>query len=276
MFFADTTVNTNPTAEDIVNITLLTAEAVRNLRIVPRIALLSYSNFGVPKDDAEMAEAARYLHVHHPELIVDGEIQANFAMNQEKLAESFPFSALHKRRVNTLIFPNLSAGNISYKLLQELAGMDAQGPVLLGMRKSVHYLADGVECEGNWTWFDIRLLSTPKSKTHRCDSSFARTFGRKAPHLRGRGMWRGGILRRHQPNNIRSTWGRRIGQDSHPHGGERRRPIVEFGFATEAERSLFLLLLGVNGVGANTARLILSARMPSLRRWRFQREMWMP
>ncbi|MGB2015520.1 MAG: phosphate acyltransferase, partial [Flavobacteriales bacterium] len=77
------------------------------------------------------------------ELIVDGEIQANFAMNQEKLAESFPFSALHKRQVNTLIFPNLSAGNISYKLLQEMAGMDAQGPVLLGMRKSVHILQMG-------------------------------------------------------------------------------------------------------------------------------------
>ena len=145
MFFADTTVNTNPSAEDIVNITLLTAEAVRNLRIVPRIALLSYSNFGSSKgpDAEKMAEAARYLHVHHPELIVDGEIQANFAMNQEKLAESFPFSALHKRQVNTLIFPNLSAGNISYKLLQEMAGMDAQGPVLLGMRKSVHILQMG-------------------------------------------------------------------------------------------------------------------------------------
>ena len=145
MFFADTTVNTNPTAEDIVNITLLTAEAVRNLRIVPRIALLSYSNFGSSKgpDAEKMAEAARYLHVHHPELIVDGEIQANFAMNQEKLGENFPFSALHKRQVNTLIFPNLSAGNISYKLLQEMAGMDAQGPVLLGMRKSVHILQMG-------------------------------------------------------------------------------------------------------------------------------------
>lgn len=145
MFFADTTVNTNPSAEDIVNITLLTAEAVRNLRIVPRIALLSYSNFGSSKghDAEKMAEAARYLHVHHPELIVDGEIQANYAMNQDKLAESFPFSALHKRRVNTLIFPNLAAGNISYKLLQEMAEMDAQGPVLLGMRKSVHILQMG-------------------------------------------------------------------------------------------------------------------------------------
>ena len=145
MFFADTTVNTDPTVEDIVNITLLTAEAVRNLRIVPRIALLSYSNFGSSKgrDAEKMAEAARYLHVHHPELIVDGEIQANFAMNQEMLGENFPFSSLHKRRVNTLIFPNLSAGNISYKLLHEMAGMDAQGPVLLGMRKSVHILQMG-------------------------------------------------------------------------------------------------------------------------------------
>ena len=145
MFFADTTVNTDPTVEDIVNITLLAAEAVRNLRIVPRIALLSYSNFGSSKgrDAEKMAEATRYLHVHHPELIVDGEIQANFAMNQDMLGESFPFSSLHKRRVNTLIFPNLSAGNISYKLLHEMAGMDAQGPVLLGMRKSVHILQMG-------------------------------------------------------------------------------------------------------------------------------------
>ena len=145
MFFADTTVNVNPSAKEIVEITLLMAEAVRRLRIVPRIALLSYSNFGSSKgDDAEkMAEAAKILHRNHPDLIVDGEIQANFAINQELLGESYPFSILHKRRVNTLIFPNLAAGNISYKLLKEMGGLEAQGPVLLGMKKSVHILQQG-------------------------------------------------------------------------------------------------------------------------------------
>ena len=145
MFFADTTVNVNPTAEEIVDITLLMAEAVKRLRIVPRIALLSYSNFGSSKgEDAEkMSNATAILHRNHPDLIVDGEIQANFAINQEMLAESFPFSELNQRKVNILIFPNLSAGNISYKLLKEMGGVEAQGPVLLGMKKSVHILQMG-------------------------------------------------------------------------------------------------------------------------------------
>jgi malate dehydrogenase (oxaloacetate-decarboxylating)(NADP+) len=145
MFFADTTVNVDPTAEDIVAITVLTAEAVRKLRIVPRIALLSYSNFGSSGGSgaSKMAEAARLLRERHPDLIVDGEIQANFALNEELLSESFPFSTLHGRQVNTLIFPNLSAGNIAYKLLQEMAGLEAQGPVLLGMQKPFHILQMG-------------------------------------------------------------------------------------------------------------------------------------
>ncbi len=145
MFFADTTVNVDPSAEDIVAITLLTAEAVRKLRIVPRIALLSYSNFGSSggAGASKMAEAAALLRERHPDLIVDGEIQANFALNEDLLSETFPFSTLHGRQVNTLIFPNLSAGNIAYKLLQEMAGLEAQGPVLLGMDKPFHILQMG-------------------------------------------------------------------------------------------------------------------------------------
>ena len=145
MFFADTSVNVNPTAEEIASIAALTAQAVRNLRIVPRIALLSYSNFGSAGgvDAKKMAEAARILKERHPDLIVDGEIQANFALNNELLSESFPFSSLHNKRVNTLIFPNLAAGNIAYKLLQEMAGVEVQGPVLLGMRQSFHVLQMG-------------------------------------------------------------------------------------------------------------------------------------
>ena len=145
MFFADTTVNMDPTAEEIVAIAVLTAQAVRRLRIVPRMALLSYSNFGSAKGAGaeKMARAAAILKECHPDLIVDGEIQANFALNDELLSESFPFSTLHNRQVNTLIFPNLSAGNIAYKLLQEMGGIQAQGPVLLGMRKSFHVLQMG-------------------------------------------------------------------------------------------------------------------------------------
>ncbi len=145
MFFADTTVNLDPTAEEIASIAALTAKAVRNLRIVPRIALLSYSNFGSAggADAEKMAEAARILKERHPDLIVDGEIQANFALNDELLSESFPFSTLRNKRVNTLIFPNLASGNIAYKLLQEMAGIEVQGPVLLGMRKSFHVLQMG-------------------------------------------------------------------------------------------------------------------------------------
>jgi malate dehydrogenase (oxaloacetate-decarboxylating)(NADP+) len=145
LFFADTTVNLNPSAEELVEITELTARAVRNLDIEPRIALVSYSNFG--STDAEepraMAKAVEILKHKHPGMIVDGELQANFAMNNALQKEFFPFSELADKQVNTLIFPNLASGNISYKLLQEVHGAEAIGPVLLGMKKSVHVLQLG-------------------------------------------------------------------------------------------------------------------------------------
>jgi len=145
MFFADTTVNRNPTARELVDITLMTAQSVREFRIVPRIAMLSYSNFGSAEgpDAEKVAEAVRILHEEHPDLIVDGEMQANFALNEDLAAEIFPFSALRGRRVNTLIFPNLAAGNIAYKLMQEMGGFEVHGPVLLGMKKPFHILQLG-------------------------------------------------------------------------------------------------------------------------------------
>ncbi|NQX97569.1 MAG: NADP-dependent malic enzyme, partial [Flavobacteriales bacterium] len=144
-FFADTTVNENPTAEDIVHITTLVAKIVNRFKITPRIALLSYSNFGSAEgeDPIKMREATKMLHEQHPEIIVDGEIQANFALNKELRTEIFPFSELARRNTNTLIFPNLSAGNIAYKLMQEMGGIEAIGPVLLGMKKPVHILQLG-------------------------------------------------------------------------------------------------------------------------------------
>lgn len=144
-FFADTTVNINPTAEDLVDITLITAQAIRNFGIEPRIGMLCYSNFGSRKDQSpnKVREAVSYLHKNHPELIVDGEIQANFAVNNELMNEQFPFSKLVDKQVNTLIFPNLSSGNIAYKLMQELGGAEVIGPILLGMKKPMHVLPLG-------------------------------------------------------------------------------------------------------------------------------------
>lgn len=145
VFFSDTTVNIDPTAQELVDITILTAEAVSNLNITPKVALLSYSNFGSSEepDAIKMREVARILHEKMPNLIVDGEVQANFAMNKEMLKEQFPFSHLVDNQVNTLIFPNLAAGNIAYKIMQELGGAEAIGPLLLGMKKPVHILQLG-------------------------------------------------------------------------------------------------------------------------------------
>lgn len=145
MFLADTTVNLNPTAEQIAEITFNVAKTIRKYKINPRIALLSYSNFGSsPGPDSEkMAKAVEILHEKHPTLVVDGEVQANFALNSELMNEKFAFSHLANKEVNTLIFPNLSAGNISYKLLQQMTDGDAIGPVLIGLKKSVHVLQLG-------------------------------------------------------------------------------------------------------------------------------------
>ena len=145
MFFADTTVNRDPSARELVDITLLTAEAVRAMRIVPRIAMLSYSNFGSAdgRDAEKVREAVAILHAEHPDLIVDGEMQANVALNTDLSGELFPFSNLRGRKVNTLIFPNLAAGNIAYKLMQEMGGFEVVGPVLLGLRKPFHILQMG-------------------------------------------------------------------------------------------------------------------------------------
>lgn len=144
-FFADTTMNVNPTVQDLVDITVLTANSVKQFNITPRIALLSYSNFGSAEGEVpnKMREATEILHKNYPGMIVDGEMQANFALNDELMSEQFPFSDLADKKVNTLIFPNLAAGNIAYKLLQEMGGAEAIGPVLIGMKKPVHILQLG-------------------------------------------------------------------------------------------------------------------------------------
>jgi len=145
LFLADTTVNFNPTAHELAEITLMAAKEVRHFNIIPRIAMLSYSNFG-SSDSAEarlVAEARKIVKEKMPSLIVDGEMQANVAFNKELLMENYPFSELVGKDVNTLIFPNLASGNIAYNILKELGTADAVGPILLGLKKPVHVLQLG-------------------------------------------------------------------------------------------------------------------------------------
>jgi malate dehydrogenase (oxaloacetate-decarboxylating)(NADP+) len=145
LFFSDTTVNINPDVNDIVDISKLTYDAVKKFNIEPRMALLSYSNFGSADGETprKMAEARSILKERYPYMIVDGDVQANVALNPRILKENFPFSELADSPANTFIFPKLSAGNISYKLLQEIGGAEAIGPVLLGLKKSAHILQLG-------------------------------------------------------------------------------------------------------------------------------------
>ncbi|PRY10429.1 allosteric NADP-dependent malic enzyme [Pontibacter ummariensis] len=144
-FFADTTVNVNPSADELVDIIGLTARTVRFFDTEPRVAMLSYSNFGSVRGEVpdKAAEAVRKAKQRYPELLLDGEMQANTALNRNLLREHYPFSELAETGANTLVFPNLASGNIAYKILQEMGGAEVIGPVLMGMRKPVHILQLG-------------------------------------------------------------------------------------------------------------------------------------
>lgn len=145
LFLADTTINFNPTAEEVADIAIIAAREVKQFNITPRIAMLSYSNFGSSDSpEAElMANAAAIVKERRPDLIVDGEMQASMAFNSEILKENYPFSELAEQEANTLIFPNLAAGNIAYNLLKEVGGAEVIGPILLGLKKPVHVLQLG-------------------------------------------------------------------------------------------------------------------------------------
>ncbi|TCJ18639.1 NADP-dependent malic enzyme [Flaviaesturariibacter flavus] len=145
IFLADTTVNFHPTAEELAEITRLAAQEVRHFNITPRIAMLSYSNFGSSNSEEAhlVARAREIVKKQDPSLIVDGEMQASLAFNNELLKDNYPFSELVDKAVNTLIFPNLAAGNVAYNLLKELGGSEAIGPILLGLKKPVHILQLG-------------------------------------------------------------------------------------------------------------------------------------
>ena len=149
LFCSDTSLNIDPTDKEIARITVDTARVVKNLGIEPVIAILSYSNFGSSDfDDAKkVSKAVEILHKNHPDLIVDGPIQSDFALNREMLKNRFPFSILNGRKVNTLIFPNLDAANITYKIIKELDNAVSVGPILIGLNKPIHILQLGASVD---------------------------------------------------------------------------------------------------------------------------------
>jgi malate dehydrogenase (oxaloacetate-decarboxylating)(NADP+) len=145
MFFGDCTVNVDPDAETLAQIAINTAGVARSFGVEPRVAMLSFSDFGDHREMSQVAKVRRAIEIireREPTLIVDGEVQADTAVDPVRAEELFPFSPL-KGRANVLIFPNLAAGNISYKLLSQLGGATAIGPLLVGVNKPVNALALG-------------------------------------------------------------------------------------------------------------------------------------
>jgi malate dehydrogenase (oxaloacetate-decarboxylating)(NADP+) len=173
LFLADTTVNFNPTAGELADITLLVAKEVRNFNLTPRVAMLSYSNFGSSNSpEAKLvADARKIVKERNPSLIVDGEMQASVAFNKEILRDNYPFSELVDQDVNTLIFPNLAAGNVAYNLLKEVGGADAIGPILLGLKKPVHVLQLGSSVRSIYNMTLVAVIDAQiKSKTTGAES----------------------------------------------------------------------------------------------------------
>ncbi len=142
MFLSDTSINIEPSSSDLAKIAQMTAVTVRMFGMEPVMAMVSYSNFGSSENEnaSKIRKAVSYLHRNNPELIVDGELQTDFALNNEMLQDIFPFSKLAGKKVNTLIFPNLDSANITYKLLKELNQADNIGPIMMGLKKPAHIL----------------------------------------------------------------------------------------------------------------------------------------
>ena len=149
MFLSDTAININPSANDLIKIAQMTSGVVKMFGLEPVMAMISYSNFGSSKDKTatKVKEAVAYLHRRHPQLLVDGELQTDFALNSEMLKANFPFSRLANKKVNTLIFPNLESANITYKLLKELNKAESIGPIMMGLRRPVHILQLGASVD---------------------------------------------------------------------------------------------------------------------------------
>jgi len=160
-----------------VDITLLIDHSVKQFNIKPRIAMLSYSNFGSNDGDIpyKTRETVRILHEMHPDILVDGDMQANFALNPTLLSDNFPFSILNGAPANTLVFPNLESGNIAYKLLQEIGDAEAVGPILLGLKKSVHVLQLGSSVREIVNMVTIAVVDAQEKAKNETPGAISRT-----------------------------------------------------------------------------------------------------
>ncbi|RZP12732.1 MAG: NADP-dependent malic enzyme [Flavobacteriales bacterium] len=149
MFLADTTININPTAKDLAKISQMTYKIAKMFGMKPNIAMLSFSNFGSSNSDSsrKIQDAVSYIHRYFPDVNIDGELQADFALNPEMLAREFPFSKLNGKKVNVLIFPNLESANITYKLLKQIDGSESIGPIILGLKKPAHIIQLGASVD---------------------------------------------------------------------------------------------------------------------------------
>ncbi|TYP99664.1 allosteric NADP-dependent malic enzyme [Tenacibaculum adriaticum] len=168
MFLADTTININPTAKDLAKITQYTCVLAKMFGMKPNVAMLGFSNFGSTKSESsqKIREAVDYMHKNHPDLVVDGEIQADFALNPEMLAKEFPFSKLNGKKVNVLIFPNLESANITYKLMKQVDGAESIGPILLGLSKPVHVLQLGASVDEMVNMAAVAVVDAQEREKH--------------------------------------------------------------------------------------------------------------
>jgi malate dehydrogenase (oxaloacetate-decarboxylating)(NADP+) len=172
MFLSDTAININPTADDLAKIAIMTSNAAKMFGVEPVIAMVSYSNFGSSTNESagKVREAVAYLHKYYPDMIIDGELQADFALNPEMLQKKFPFSKLAGKKVNTLIFPNLESANITYKLMKELNKVDSIGPIMLGMGKPVHIFQLGASVEEMVNMAAIAVIDAQEKEKKKINS----------------------------------------------------------------------------------------------------------
>ncbi|MGK0252774.1 MAG: malate dehydrogenase (oxaloacetate-decarboxylating)(NADP+) [Mariniflexile sp.] len=149
IFLSDTSININPNARELIKIAQMTSQVVKMFGMDPVMAMISYSNFGSSSNESalKVRDAVAHLHRYYPDMVVDGELQTDFALNARLLQDKFPFSKLVGKKVNTLIFPNLDSANITYKLLKELNEAVSIGPIMMGMRKPVHILQLGASVD---------------------------------------------------------------------------------------------------------------------------------
>lgn len=169
LFLADTTININPTAKDLAKISQLTYSLARMFGVKPNIAMLSFSNFGSSESESavKIREAVAYIHRHFPQVVIDGELQADFALNREMLAKEFPFSKLNGQKVNVLIFPNLDAANITYKLMKQVDEIESVGPILMGLKKPVHILQLGASVDEMVNMAAVAVVDAQQKGKHK-------------------------------------------------------------------------------------------------------------